>query len=50
MKKKNVIVKGCTSCPYRGSFELRDCPDAYTPVSQFCNLYSKEVVYNGKEN
>ena len=49
MPKKKVIVKGCTSCPYRGSFELRDCPDAYTEVSHLCNLYSKEVLSYGQE-
>lgn len=49
MGKKNVIVKGCTSCPYAGHFELKECPDAYTPISQFCNLYSKEVLSYGKE-
>ena len=49
MAKKKIIVKGCTSCPYAGKFELKDCPDAYTHVSHKCNLYSKEVVYNAKE-
>lgn len=49
MKKKKVIVEGCTSCPYAGHFELKECPDAYTPKSHFCNLYSKEVIKIVKE-
>lgn len=27
------FVKGCTSCPYAGHLELKECPDAYTPIS-----------------
>ena len=36
--------KGCTSCPYAGHFELKECPDAYTDVSKFCGLYDHTII------
>ena len=48
-EKEKVIFEGCTSCPYAGHFELKECPDAYTPISHFCKYYSKEVLSYGKE-
>ena len=36
---KNNLV-GCTKCPYAGHIELKECPDAYTEVSKYCNLYN----------
>lgn len=35
---------GCTKCPYAGHIELKECPDAYTEVSQHCGLYKHEPI------
>jgi hypothetical protein len=35
---------GCTQCPYAGHIELKECPDAYTEVSQHCGLYNHEPI------
>ena len=35
---------GCTECPYAGHIELKECPDAYTKVSQYCALYKHEPI------
>lgn len=35
---------GCTQCPYAGHIELKECPDAYTEVSQHCALYKHEPI------
>ena len=39
---KNEI--GCTQCPYSGHIELKECPDAYTTVSQYCGLHNHEPI------
>lgn len=36
--------KGCTTCPYAGHIELKECPDAYTEVSEKCGLYNHEPI------
>ena len=43
---------GCTQCPYAGHFVLKECPDAYTSVSQYCGLYNHEPIEKkgGAEN
>jgi len=43
-KKRKRIEEGCTTCPCAGHFELRECPDAYTEKSQYCNLYSHKLM------
>lgn len=35
---------GCTECPYAGHIELKECPDAYTEISQHCGLYKHEPI------
>lgn len=35
---------GCTGCPYAGHIELKECPDAYTDVSEKCGLYIHEPI------
>lgn len=35
---------GCTQCPYAGHIELKECPEAYTEVSQYCGLYNHEPI------
>lgn len=47
--KPHIKVKGCSSCPYAGHFELKECPDAYTKKSADCNLYSYEYFADGKK-
>ena len=38
-------VIGCTECPYAGHIELKECPDAYTEVSEKCGLYINEPLW-----
>lgn len=40
---------GCTECPYAGHIELKECPDAYTEVSDKCGLYKHEPMKGGRE-
>lgn len=37
-------VKGCTSCPYAGHIEIKECPDAYTDIAKKCNLYDRTPI------
>lgn len=48
-KATHPKFKGCSSCPYAGYFELKECPDAYTKKSADCNLYSYEYFFDGKQ-
>lgn len=41
MTKKEI---GCTQCPFAGHIELKECPDAYTEVSQYCGIYNHEPL------
>lgn len=45
--RDEIIIKfkaGCTTCPYSGHIGLKECPDAYTPVSEYCGLYDHSYV------
>jgi hypothetical protein len=41
---EHIPVVGCTKCPYVGHFELKECPDAYTDVSEKCGLYNHDPM------
>lgn len=45
----DIIPIGCTECPYAGHIELKECPDAYTEVSDKCGLYKHEPMKGGRE-
>lgn len=38
------MYKGCTSCPYAGHIELKECPDAYTKVASGCRLFDRSEI------
>lgn len=38
------MYKGCTSCPYVGRIELRECPDAYTEAASGCGLFDRSEI------
>lgn len=37
--------KGCTTCPFAGHIDLKECPNAYTEISEQCGLYKHEHFY-----
>lgn len=37
-------VRGCSACPNSGHFELKECPDAYTEVSQYCGMFDHDEI------
>lgn len=43
-KGGDIMYKGCTSCPYAGHIELKECPDAYTKVSRECRLFDRTEI------
>ena len=36
--------KGCTTCPYAGHIDLKECPNAYTEKSKECGNYNHEQL------
>ena len=36
--------KGCSTCPYAGHFDLKECPNAYTEKSKECGNYNHEQL------
>lgn len=44
MQKMTNKEIGCTQCPYAGHIYLKECPDAYTEVSQHCGFFNHEPI------
>lgn len=38
------MKKGCTTCPYAGHIESKECVFAYTEDAKGCTLYSHEEI------
>lgn len=38
----DVRNKGCSTCPYAGHIELKECPNAYTEKAKECKNYNHE--------